>query len=137
MCRVHGILYYRQTHGATESQNWRPIKKCMIFRNFRKKLNQPLFKILRITFWFIPEDNRMCWKLNKWKYVFSRWLLLVLEARCSGYWAQEEVLKKTFYPWIASFVYSLVDYGTLWAFCKYISPKFRVIQFNKKINREL
>ena len=32
----HGILYYRQTHGATESQNWRPIEKCMIF-DFSKK----------------------------------------------------------------------------------------------------
>ena len=47
----HGILYYR------------PTQKCMIFKNFRRKLSQPLVKILRITFWFTSED-KMCWKLN-------------------------------------------------------------------------
>ena len=46
----HGIPYYRPTHGATESQNWTSIHKCIIFQNFRRKLNPPLLKILRITF---------------------------------------------------------------------------------------
>ena len=76
---IHGILYYRPTHGTTESQNWRPIEKCMIFRNFRRKFSQPLLRILRITFYFTPEDNRMCWKLNKWKYVFLLWTPIIIK----------------------------------------------------------
>ena len=76
---AHGVLYYRQTHGTTESQNWRPIEKCRIFRNFRRKLSQPLLKILRITFWFTPEYNRMCWKLNKWKWVFLLRTLIIIK----------------------------------------------------------
>ena len=38
-----------------------------------------LLKILRITFWFTPEDNRICWKLNKWKYVFLLWTLIIIK----------------------------------------------------------
>ena len=41
--------------------------------------------------------------------------------------AAEEVPEKTFYPWIASFVYFSVYYGTMWAFSEYISPKFSMI----------
>ena len=48
--RGHFVLYYRPTHGATGSQNWAPIEKYMIFRNFWRKLSQLLLKILRITF---------------------------------------------------------------------------------------
>ena len=33
------LLYCRLAYGATESQNWRPIEKCLIFRNFRRKLS--------------------------------------------------------------------------------------------------
>ena len=76
---THDVLYNRPTHGATESQNWRPIEKCMVFRNFRRKLSQPLLKILRITLWFPPEDNRMCWNLNKWKYVFLLGTLITIK----------------------------------------------------------
>ena len=79
MALVHGVLYYRPARGAIESQNWRPTEKYMIFRYFRRKLSQPLLKILRITSWFIPEDNRMCWKLNKWKYVFLLWTLIIIK----------------------------------------------------------
>ena len=50
MDRYHGVLYNRLTPGTTESQNWKPIEKCTIFRNFRRKLSQPLLKILRIRF---------------------------------------------------------------------------------------
>ena len=51
----------------------------MVFRNFRKKLSRPLLKILRIPFWFTPEDNRMCWKSNKRKYVFLQWTLIIIK----------------------------------------------------------
>ena len=41
---IHGILYYRPTHSTTESQNWRPIEKCMIFRNFNRKFMSTTFE---------------------------------------------------------------------------------------------
>ena len=70
---------WRSILQANSWRNWEPelepIEKCMTFRNFRRKLSQPLLNIFRITFWFTPEDNKMCWKLNKWKYVF-----------CYGHW---------------------------------------------------
>ena len=75
----NSVLYYRPIHGTTEIQNWRP--KCIIFRNFRRKLSQPLLKILRIAFGFTLEDNRMCWKLDKWKYVFLLWTLIIIMLR--------------------------------------------------------
>ena len=43
----------------------------------------------------------------------SRWQLLVLETGYGGYQAQEEELEKTFHPWIASFVYFSVYFGTM------------------------
>ena len=73
------VFYNRPTHCTTQSQNWRFTEKCMIFRNFRKKLSQPLLIILRITFWFTPEDDKMCWKLNKWKYVFLLRTLIMIK----------------------------------------------------------
>ena len=38
-----------------------------------------------------------------------------------------EVPEKTFYAWIAPFVYFTDYYSTMWAFCEYISPKFSII----------
>ena len=52
---------------------------------------------------------------------------VVLETGCGGYQAQEGELEKTFHPWIASFVYFSVYYGTMWVFLEYISPKFSII----------
>ena len=64
----------------------------------------------------------------------SCWQLQVLETECGGCWAEEEVPKKTFHPWIASFVYFSVYYGTTWAFCEYISHKFNIIFLLNSIN---
>ena len=54
--------------------------------------------------------------------ILAQWLMLVLETGCGGCWTLEEVPKKTFL--VLFFVFFLVYYGTLWAFCEYISPKF-------------
>ena len=59
---------------------------------------------------------------------------LTLSIAC-GCWAQEEVPKKTFYQWIASFVYFSVYDGTMWAFCKYIGPKFSIICLIQQENK--
>ena len=65
----------------------------------------------------------------------SRWLLLVVEMGCGGCQVQEEVFKKTFHQWIASFVYFSVYYGKIWAFCEYISPEFSIICLIQQENR--
>lgn len=49
----YGVLYMF-THGATKDQNWKPISKCLNFRNLR---NIKSLKILVTTFWPILGDN--------------------------------------------------------------------------------
>ena len=63
------VLYIsRPAHGVIESQNWKPIEKKFDFKKYLKKIKLIIFLILRITFWPISENNRMCWKLNKNMY---------------------------------------------------------------------
>ena len=64
-----------------------------------------------------------------WKSVRCKlfcWQLLMLEIGCGGCRAQE-VPEKTFHVWIDSFMYSSENYGTMWAFCEYVSPKCSII----------
>ena len=54
--------------------------KLFDFKKFGKKIRLNIFeKIFRIKFSPMLENNIMCWKLNKWNYVFFLWALISIK----------------------------------------------------------